>query len=253
MARGGVLNSKVVLRPTAVELFKGVTEAELRQIGRLCMERRYAQGATIFSEGDPSDSVLIVSEGLVKLGSVGAKGAETILHILKPDQLFGELLFSEEQRAFNAVASTNVVVTVISRPSFREILTRFPTVAHNFIRLLSRRLVLVEQGFAGFGHTWSYHRLGRVLLQLSAEHGLETPDGTVIPLRLTHEDLAKLIGTTRETVTTQINKFRRSGLLKRKGQHFVVSRPLLLRFLYPDEELRSEQPVGATAIAGALR
>ena len=221
-------------RPTAVELFRDISDADVKEIARLCTERRYSLRATIFSEGDASDSVLIVAEGLVELVSVSDKGAETILHILKPDQIFGELLFSEEKRAFKAIAATDVRVTVIPRRSFQEILTRFPPVAHNFIRLLSRRLVAVEQGLAGFGHTWSYHRLGRVLLQLGAEHGVETPKGTVIPLRLTHEDLAKLIGTTRETVSTQINKFKRFGLLRREGPHFVVNRPMLEKFLFPD-------------------
>lgn len=78
-----------------------------------------------------------------------------------------------------------------------------------------------------------------VLLQLSKEHGLPTPGGTVIPLRLTHEDLAKLIGTTRETVTTQLNKFKRLGLLKREGQHFVVDTDRLTGFLAPADDVSS--------------
>ena len=155
-----------MVRPTALELFKGLSDADLRRIAQLCTERRYPQGATIFSEGDPGDAMFIVTEGLVKLVSVSDKGAETILHILKPDQIFGELLFAEERRAFDAVASTDVLVTIIPRKSFEEILTSFPAVARNFIRLLSKRLVRVERGLAGFGHTWSYHRLGKVLLQL---------------------------------------------------------------------------------------
>jgi CRP/FNR family transcriptional regulator len=57
----------------------------------------------------------------------------------------------------------------------------------------------------------------------------------VISVRLTHEDLANLIGTTRETVTTQIKKFKRLGLLKRDGPHFVVDTHLITRYLYPEE------------------
>ncbi len=213
-----------------------MSDADLRRIARLCPERRYRKGAKIFSEGDPGDEMFIVTEGLVRLVSVSDKGGETILHLLKPDQIFGELLFAEERRAFDAVASTNVLVMIISRKRFEEILSSTPGVARNFIRLLSKRLVRVERGLAGFGHTWSYQRLGKVLLQLSKEHGLPTPGGTEIPLRLTHEDLAKLIGTTRETVTTQINRFKRMGLLKRDGQHFVVNTDRLAGFLAPADD-----------------
>jgi CRP-like cAMP-binding protein len=227
-----------MLRPTGLELFKGVSVAEQERISRLCAERRYSRGATIFSEGDPSDSVFILVEGLVELFSVSPKGGETILYILKPDEIFGELLFSEERRAFNAVASTDTIVTVIPRRNFKEILNSFPTVAWNFIRLLSRRLVRAERDLAGFGHTWSYHRLGKVLLQLSREHGVPTPNGTLIPLRLTHGDLAKLIGTTRETVSTQINRFKKLGLLKRGSTRFVVDTDRLAKFLEPGDDTK---------------
>jgi CRP-like cAMP-binding protein len=224
-----------VVRPTALELFKGVSDEEMRRITRLCGERRYGKGSSIFSEGDPADAMFIVAEGFVKLVSVSSKGAETILHILKPGEVFGELFFAEERRAFDAVTTTDVLVTVIPRKSFEEILASFPAVARNFIRLLSRRLVKVEQEIAGFGHTWSYQRLGMVLLQLGKEHGVRTGGGTLIPLRLTHEDLAKLIGTTRETVTTQISRFKRMGLVKREGGRFILNEDRLKSFLSPPE------------------
>ena len=116
-------------------------------------------------------------------------------------------------RAFTAVAGTDALVTVLSKGSLVELLASIPTVSKNFIRLLSKRLAKVEKEFGDFGHTWSYDRLSKILLQLCEEHGKETPKGTVIPLRLTHEDLANLIGTTRETVTTQMIRFRRMGLV----------------------------------------
>jgi len=231
-----------VIRPTALELFAGIPEPDKGRITRLINERRYAQGARIFSEGDPADAMFIVKEGLVRLVSDSNTGAETILHMLKPGEVFGELFFAEERRAFDAVAGTDVAVTVIARKNFEEILASLPAVARNFIRLLSRRLVKVEQGFAGFGHTWSYQRLGKMLLQLGAEHGVPTPGGRLIQLRLTHEDLAKLIGTTRETVSKQMNRFRRMGLLKRHGRHLLVDSERLTRFLAPADEGPEDTP-----------
>jgi CRP-like cAMP-binding protein len=215
---------------TAAELFQGITESEAQRIERLCAERRYRKGATIFSKGDSSDSLYIVKDGRVRILSLSDKGGETILHILKPGAIFGELLLSEEKRALTAVAGTDVQVTVIPKGSLVELLSSIATVSRNFIRLLSSRLAKVEKEFADFGHTWSYHRLSRVLLGLCDEHGQETPKGTLIPLRLTHEDIANLIGTTRETVTTQLNRFRRMGLVKRQAGFLVVNRSRLERF-----------------------
>ena len=178
---------------------------------------------------------------MVKLSSLSDKGRETILHILKPDEVFGELLLSEEQRAFTAVTLEDSLVTIISKESFVELLSTVPTVALTFIRLLSKRLALVERGLAEFSHTWSYHRLARVLLQLSEKYGEEVPNGTLINVRLTHEDLANLIGTSRETVTTQLNKFTRLGLVKRQARHFVVAKSKLTDFVR-SEELRLKNP-----------
>jgi len=215
---------------TAVELFEGISEAEAQRVARLCSERKYRKGATIFSKGDPANALCIVKEGRVRILSLSDKGTETIVHILKEGAIFGELLLSEEKRAFTAVAGTDALVIVLSKGTLVELLAAIPTISKNFIRLLSKRLAKVEMEFGEFGHTWSYNRLAKVLLRLCEEHGKETPTGTVIPLRLTHEDLANLIGTTRETVTTQMIRFRRMGLVKRQDRFLVVNKPRLEEF-----------------------
>jgi len=222
---------------TGVELFRGTSEREAQKISNLCTEKRFPRGVTIFSEGDPSNSLYILKNGLVKLISLSDKGSEMILHILKSDEIFGELLLSQEKRAFTAVAVEDTVVTAVSRESFLELLSLVPIVAFNFIRLLSKRLAAVEKGLAESGHTSSYHRLAKVLLHLSEKYGEEVSSGTLIKLRLTHEDLANLIGTTRETVTAQLSKFTRMGLLNRQARRFIVTRPRLTEFIH-SEELR---------------
>ena len=227
-------------RLSAVELFRGASEREAGKISELCTERRFRKGATIFGEGDPSDSLCILKSGVVKLISISPKGTEAILQILKPGQVFGELLLSRERRAFTALAAEDSIVTTISRQNLKELLSLVPVLALNFIRLLSCRLAEVEKGLAESSHTWSYHRLARVLLSLSEQYGEEVSMGTLIKLPLTHEDLANLIGTTRETVTTQLNRFSRMGLLNRRARRIVVARPLLNQFIRA-EELRSRQ------------
>lgn len=219
---------------TAVDLFGGTSASESEKIAQLCTERHYSAGRTIFSRGDPADALFVIKEGLVRLVALADKGTETIVNILKPGAVFGELLLSEEKRAFSAVAATEVRVSAISRRNFLEILSTTPSVSANFIRLLSTRLARVERMFADFGHTWSYHRLARTLLELAEEHGAHAAGGTLIAIRVTHEDLANLIGTTRETVTNQLGKFRKKGLLKRQGRQIVVDVPRLKEYFRTD-------------------
>jgi CRP-like cAMP-binding protein len=216
---------------TASELLHGLGETETQEFVRLCTERRFPAGKTVFSKGDPADSLCILREGFVRLVSLSEQGAETILHLLKPDTVFGELLLSEELRAFTAMADSDAAISFIPRAGFLKFLTSSPAASLNFIRLLSNRLARVEKTFAEFGHTWSHHRLARALLRLAEDHGEKTPEGTVIGLRVTHEDLANLIGTTRETVTNQLGKFRRLGYIK-KGRRLVLNVDRLSRFVH---------------------
>ncbi len=224
---------------TEAVLLRGVAGGERARVSKLFEERRYPRGRVIFGKDDPADFVCILKSGLVKLLGESHRSRETLLHILKPGDVFGELLLSEASRPFTAVAGTDAAVDAIPRGNFVRLLSSHPAVALNFIRVLSGRLARVERSVAEFGHTWSYHRLAKVLLQLANEHGLPAPSGsgTLVPLALTHVELASMIGTTRETVSAQLIRFKRLGLLAREGRHFVVHRPRLVEFIR-SEELR---------------
>jgi len=212
------------------ELFLGLTEEESRKATRLMEEKRFLRGATIFRKADPSDSLFALKEGLVKLVSHSIKGAGTILYILRPTDIFGELLLVEERRPFNALAVTDVLVGVLSRDDFIRLLSTISQIRLNFIRILSTRLALVQKGVVEFSHTRSYQRLAKVLLRICGDYGEEITGGVLIRPSLTHADLAAMIGTTRETVTTQMIRFRRRGLVKRQDRFLVVKTPRLAEF-----------------------
>jgi CRP/FNR family transcriptional regulator len=216
-------------------LFRSLTEDESRKVERRIEEKRYPKGATIFRRYDPSDFLYALREGLVKLVARTEKGTEAILYILRPAEIFGELLLSEERRPFTAVALTDVLAAALSRGKLVALLSSIPMLRLNFIRILSKRLAYVEKGVSDFSHTWSYHRLAKVLLQLGEEFGEETAGGVMIRLTLTHADLANMIGTTRETVTNQLNRFRRMGLIDARGRHLVVFRGRLSKFVRSEE------------------
>ena len=220
---GGYIESMGLSVLTTADLFRGVAPADLERIARFCSERKYRRGITIYARGDPGDALYIVKEGLVKLASHSGRGTETILHLLPPGAIFGEILLSEERRAFTAIAETDTLVSVLPKQVLTQLLSTIPAFSMNFIRLLSQRLAKVEREYAGFGHTWSYHRLAKVLLKLGAEHGAKTPKGTALSIRLTHEEIANLIGTTRETVSKQMGRFRRMGLIRREGKALLLN------------------------------
>jgi CRP-like cAMP-binding protein len=93
----------------------------------------------------------------------------------------------------------------------------------------------VEREFAGLIHAWAWHRLAKELLHLAEDLGEDARGGTRIALKLTHEDLANLIGTARETVTIQLHKFEELGLIRREGRNLIVDRARLRDYVHVRE------------------
>lgn len=216
---------------TSGDLFRGLSGEEARKIRGFFIERRFPPDAAIFHEGDPADALFIVRTGLVKLVSLSERGSDSILHILRPGEIFGELVLHAEKRPFTAVAITAVTVSRLKRKDLLDLLSCVPSFARNFLGVLASRLLRVERDFADLLNAWSHHRLARELLHLAEDLGEETPAGTLIPLHLTHEDLSNLIGTARETVTIQLHKFEEMGMIRREGRRIIVNRSGLADYL----------------------
>ncbi|HZD54873.1 MAG TPA: Crp/Fnr family transcriptional regulator [Candidatus Aquicultoraceae bacterium] len=212
---------------TAGELFRELPDAERRRISSILTGRQYPRETVLFYEDGPGDSLYIVRKGLVKLVSSSERGTDTILHILRAGDVFGELLLVEGRRPFTAIAMTDVLADRLGRKDFLEVLSACPAFAANYARLLTLRLMQVEREFSGMVHAWSWHRLAKELLHLAEELGEDTRAGTRIAWKLTHEDLANLIGTARETVTIQLHKFEELGLIRREGRNLIVDRARL--------------------------
>ncbi len=217
---------------TANVLLGGLPAGEAGEIAAQFVERRYPRDAVVFQEGADADALLVVKSGIVKLVALSEKGTETTLHILRPGDVFGEVAITEPVRPFSAVAVTDAVLSVLPRMALCGLLDASPAFARNLLELLSKRLGQVEREFAGIVNAWAHHRLARELLHLAGDMGVETADGTLIPLRLTHEELSNLIGTTRETVTILLQKFEQMGIIRRRSRQIVVDRPRLAEYAH---------------------
>jgi CRP/FNR family transcriptional regulator len=249
--RRGGYNEKLSFRPTSrrrgnvnvplpfmtsKELFEGMSEDDIRKIASLFAERKYHRDAVIFREGAEAEDLLVVKSGLVKLLTLSEKGTQSILHILRPGDVFGELIVSRSQRPFTAIAVTDVVVASLRRKTLLDLLSVKADFDRNYTKMIASRLLRVEREFAGLINAWAHHRLAKELLHLALDLGVDSPPWTAIDLLLTHEDLSNLIGTSRETVTLTLHKFERMGMIRREGRHIIVNRPRL------EDYCRLEEP-----------
>ena len=216
-----------------VELWQGLSADELRQVARVCPERHYSRGRAIFSPGDAPDALYVLKSGLVTLSHLSPGGQESILRVFGPGDVFGELLLTVPARPFLARALTACAVTVIPARTFLQLLSAIPRIGFNFTCVLSKHLAEMALDRGQSSHKWSSERLVLLLLKLGAAHGVEERAGTAITLPLTHQTLADMIGASRETITRDLRRLKRQGVVRQRGRALVIQ-PAGLRALLPD-------------------
>lgn len=207
-------------------LLDSLSDADIRQLGRMSDLRVLDRGVTLYDVGDPGTHLFIVESGVVKLSRVSADGREVNVGILGPVELFGEgVLVGDTQRADRAATIEDSVLCAIEAGAFEEFLLGHPHLAVRVTKLVGDRLRRVESRM----HDILFHdvrtRLAHTVTRLAEKFGEDVPEGRRIGLRLTQTDLAQLIGSTRETTSTIFNEFRRQGLLDNDGHHVIVCDP----------------------------
>ncbi len=220
------------MTPTG-ELWEGLSPEEREQVARFCPERRFPKGSTIFAPGDAPDALYVMIAGLVTLSHVSESGQESILRVFGPGDVFGELLLTVSARPFVATALVDCVVTVIPGKTFLQLLSTIPRIGFNFICVLSRYLAQMALDRGQSSHKWASQRLALTLLKLAAAHGVEGEAGAAIALPLTHQILADMIGTSRETVTRQLGRLKRQGAVSQQGRTLIIQKARL-QALVPD-------------------
>ena len=222
----------------AGELWEGLSPEEYERVARLCPERRFSGGSTIFAPGDAPDALYVLRSGLVTLSHLSEGGQESILRVFGPGDVFGEILLTIPARPFLATALTASVVTVIPAKTFRHLLSTIPRIGFNFTCVLSRRLTEMALDRAQASHKWSAERLALTLSKLGAAHGVKEGAGTAITLPLTHQILADMIGTSRETVTRDLRRLKRQGVVSQRGRILVI-KIARLKALLSESSLRT--------------
>jgi CRP-like cAMP-binding protein len=199
-------------------IFRGLSEHEIAALWQRLRRRRYRKGATVFLYGDPGDDLYVVESGSVKICMTTPDGKEITLAILGPGEFFGELaLMDGAPRSSNAVTMEDCQLLLLDRIRFLAFVDEHPSVARSIIEVLSRRLrdnnELVQD--AAFFDVAG--RLARVILRLADSVGSDDGAGITISRRLTQNDLAGMIGTTRESVNKWLSFYERQGLVDRQG------------------------------------
>jgi CRP-like cAMP-binding protein len=186
-------------------------------------DSRLRRGEVLFREGDEGDQLYIVTEGKVKLGRTSADGRENLLAILGPGQMFGELsLFDPGPRSATVTAVTDTTFSSLSHEDLLRWLDGRPAVARGLLTQLAGRLRHANDVVADLVFSDVPGRVAKALLDLAERFGRTADDGVHVHHDLTQEELAQLVGASRETVNKALADFASRGWLRLEQRSVVI-------------------------------
>ena len=186
----------------------------------------------IYLPGDPGSAVFLVNGGRVKVSKVTRDGKELTLAYRGPGEIFGEAcLIDGGPREEMAEAMENALVTEIQRPEFERLLQTQPMLGYRMTKVLAQRRREVESKIENLVFKDVNSKLAELLLRLATEYGVDDSRGTLVALKITHQEMANLIGSTRETVSLTLSQFKRKGLIQTEGRKVILADPEGLKAL----------------------
>ena len=204
-------------------LFAAIDPSAARALYESMTRLDLPRGRSVFHEGDLGDRLYLIGTGAVKLGRKSPDGRENLLSVLGPGEMFGELsLFDPGPRTATASAVSDTVLHELSHDELITWLERYPAVAKHLLGALARRLRRTNETLSDLVFADVPGRVAKALLDLSTRFGQQTDDGVRVAHGLTQEELAQLVGASRETVNKALADFTARGWLRREGRTVVL-------------------------------
>ncbi|MSR84508.1 MAG: Crp/Fnr family transcriptional regulator [Candidatus Latescibacteria bacterium] len=207
-----------------VSLFRRLDETQLQVLASLVVERSFAKGELIILAEAEGDALFVIEQGQVKVGLIHEDGREVILSFLGPGEVFGELaLLDNKPRSATVTATAPTSLLVLYRADFLRLLLGTPQIAVSLLEELAERLRRTDQQLEGLALFNVASRLAKTLLRLALERGVEVAEGYALEVPPTHQQLANMTGSTRETVSRVLKQLESQGYIARhEGQILIL-------------------------------
>ena len=185
---------------------------------------KISKGSVLFAEGDEGDQLYVIAEGKLKLGTSSGDGRENLLSILGPGEMFGELsLFDPGPRTSTATAVTDAKLLSLGQEKLLPWLAENPKVALQLLARLAQRLRRTNEAVGDLVFSDVPGRVAKALIDLGERFGKKTDDGLFVHHDLTQEELAQLVGASRETVNKALADFVGRNWLKLDGRAVLIT------------------------------
>ena len=205
-----------------VPLFSTLTDSEFAQLEHIFVSRSYRKGQIIFLEEETGSYMYLVLSGKVKVSKSGSGGRETILAIHRTGDFFGEMsLLDGKTSPATVSAMEDARIISGSGADFHKYLLHNEKVMRQIINVLCARLRQVWQA-QSLSSSTADARIRMGIYQLASRHGIRDARGTIVDLKITHQELAEMVGTSRETVTRALARLRKQGILSIEQRRIIL-------------------------------
>jgi CRP/FNR family transcriptional regulator len=213
-----------------IPLFATLSEEEFKSIEHIFQVKNYPKNQIIFLEEETGNYMYIVLAGKVKVTKSTASGKETILAIHQAGDFFGEMALLDGKTSPATVsAMEDSRIATIFHADFQHLLMANEKVVRQIIQVLCGRLRQVWSQVQELSHSSADDRIRAGILQLSRKHGVQDARGIIINLKITHQELAELVGTSRETVTRALARLQKKGIVQLDHRRIILLKPNELR------------------------
>ena len=196
------------------DIFSVMSHEEMEKLAGLSTMCEFKKGETIYLLDDPSEHGYLLKEGTIKIARLGQDGQEIILDIIAPGEIFGEMsLLGEDARTTMAQAAEDSLICSIRKDDFFKFFSADNDLAFKVLKLVGLKRVEIETRLEELAYCSVTERIASLLTRMAKRHGVVVDGGIKIRPRLTHRDIAFLVGATRETVTEQLNELKAQGLI----------------------------------------
>jgi CRP-like cAMP-binding protein len=204
-------------------LFQRLNAEQLGRLEQRARMREFPRNSAIYLPSDAADGAFLLGRGRVRICCNTAEGKQAILAFIDPGELFGELALVQggkrEERAEAVVDST---VILLPGDELRRLTEESGALSLGITKLIGWRRTRIERRLRNLLFRSNRERIGHLLLELAEQYGTTTDDGVLLNVKLSHQELASVIGVTRETVTTLLGEMQLEGLLKIRRQRIVI-------------------------------
>jgi CRP/FNR family cyclic AMP-dependent transcriptional regulator len=206
-----------------VPLFSDLPDEDLEKLALVAVKKTYPKDNVIFFEQDEGDSLFIISRGSVKVAKISDEGKEVILAILGPGEFFGDMsLLDGQPRSATVIAVEETEVSSIRRQEFLNLIKDSPHMSVKLLAVLSQRLRDANSKIGNLALLDVYGRLARILMDFAKIEGRKLENGKIAFRRPTHQAIANMIGTSRETVTRTLGDLHRRGYIQISGKEIII-------------------------------